>query len=34
MRTLESIKRATVISLPLPTNKTRTLASLHTTRRR
>ncbi len=34
MRTMESSKRATVISLPLPTNKTRTLASLRTTRRR
>jgi hypothetical protein len=34
MRTMESSKRATVISLPLPTKKTRTLASLRTTQRR
>jgi len=34
MRTMESSKRATVISLALPTNKTRTPASLRTTRRR
>ena len=34
MMTMESSQKSTGISLPLPTNKTRTLASLRTTRRR